>query len=306
MKSVFRWIVALIAIGTVALCGWRILRRSDFSSKLPPEASAASAQKAGAASTGDSTRSAGAVSKVAVMQSAATPPQSVGAELSLPGQIAALADSPNDADWNRVLNDLLPALFRQDRQAAARVWEKMAPGDRREQGLGRLSRLWAQADFAGAVDWIGSLASIDDRKTGFENACFGVVATNPAEAVHVWDTLGYGGDEQTLGNLVQAWATKDLSAAESWATAHGPSMQRDQAVARVGYVMADTKPTEAAAYVLREIPPGPAQTEAVISVLHRWAEHDQTGATAWVAGFPDEALRERAVGELAGITPARR
>jgi hypothetical protein len=53
--------------------------------------------------------------------------------------------------------------------------------------------------------------------------------------------------------------------------------------------MAQSKPAEAATFVMQEITPGPARTEAAISVLHQWALRDSAGAIAWASNFTDEA-----------------
>ncbi len=62
-----------------------------------------------------------------------------------------------------------------------------------------------------------------------------------------------------------------------------------------------TEPAAAANFVVREIPPGSAQTEAVISILHQWALRNFDDAAAWVELFPDGEIRERAINELAGV-----
>ena len=57
----------------------------------------------------------------------------------------------------------------------------------------------------------------------------------------------------------------------------------------------------AARLVVEQIPAGPKQTEAVISVVHQWALQDLAGALAWVNRFPGGILKERAAHELAGV-----
>ena len=225
---------------------------------------------------------------------------------SLLVQIGEAMRSSDDASWNRLLNELFPVLLRRDRAAAIRVVENTPFGEKREQLLRRLARAWAAADFEGAVGWLGSLARTEDQKPGFEEACFGAMDSNPGEAVRVWEKCAFTADDHVLANLTQNWATKDLEAARAWVMTRPPGLQRDQAVARIAFVLAQSKPADAATLAVREIPPGPAQIEAVISVLHRWAESDPAGATAWVANFSDPTLRDRAIGELAGITQKSR
>ena len=219
---------------------------------------------------------------------------------SLLAQIGLLMNSSDEQSWNRLLNELFPALLQRDRAAAVRVVEGMPVGEKREALLRRLARAWAAVDFEGAVGWLGSLARSEDQKPGFEEACLGAMENNPAEAVRVWEKCAFTADDHVMANLTQNWAAKDLEAAKTWVTARPTSMQRDQAVERIAYVMAQSKPAEAAAFAVQEIPPGPAQTEAVIAVLHQWAEKDSAGATAWAAHFSDPTLRDRAINEFVG------
>lgn len=220
---------------------------------------------------------------------------------SLLARITAALGSQDSADWDRVLNELYPALLAADRPAAIRLIETLAPGEKRVLLLRRLARAWGESDFAGAVDWISNLAEFSEQKVAFDEACLAAAERNPAEAIHAWERFDFKEDDHVLENLVQNWARLDLAAAQEWVRARPPSLQRDQAVARVAYVLAQTKPIDATALVLRELAAGPAQTEAVISILHQWAKSDPAGAAAWVAQFPSGALADRAKQELAGL-----
>lgn len=218
-------------------------------------------------------------------------------------QIAAALASREATDWEWVLNVLFPALLAKDRVAAARFVAGLEPGDAREQLLRRLARAWAAADFAEALTWIATLPEITDRKAAFEDACFQVAETDPADAIHAWQKLEFTADDHVLENLVQNWAAKDLPAAQAWLSAQPSSKFRDQALARVAYVMAATKPSEAASLVMTQLPTGPAQTEAAMSVLSQWARKDIAGASAWVQRLPPGDLAERAQAELRGLRP---
>jgi hypothetical protein len=62
---------------------------------------------------------------------------------------------------------------------------------------------------------------------------------------------------------------------------------------------------EAAQLIIADLPPGPKQTEAAISVLHKWALQDVDGAAAWAEQFPAGPLRDRALNELSAIRKSR-
>ncbi len=222
---------------------------------------------------------------------------------SLIAQIETALSIPDVADWEHVLNELFPALLATDRLAAARLVDSLPPGEKRRLLLQRLARAWATVDFAGAVTWLSNLTEFAEQKIAFDEACFAAAEHNPAEAIHAWESFDFKEDDHVLENLVQHWARLDLNAAQAWVRARPPSLQRDQAVARVVYIMAHTNPAEAATFAIREIPSGPALTEAVISILYQWAKNDRTAAAAWVEQFPAGPLADRAKKELAGLAP---
>jgi hypothetical protein len=111
-----------------------------------------------------------------------------------------------------------------------------------------------------------------------------------------------------LAALAQRWAEKDFAAALDWALTRAGE-QRNQLIARLAFIQSQTSPIEADTLAVQNIPPGEAQTEAVMAVLHQWGLRDLPAAQQWVAQFPDSDLRTRAINELAGIaeyqTPAQ-
>ena len=111
-------------------------------------------------------------------------------------------------------------------------------------------------------------------------------------------------DLDIVPELTQLWAEQDLAGARRWLDERAPSAARDELVARLGFVWARGDPRGAADYVLAAIPPGERQTEAAISVLHRWARRDADAALAWANAFPAGPLRERAFQEVLAAASA--
>ncbi|HEX9045465.1 MAG TPA: hypothetical protein VF988_00445 [Verrucomicrobiae bacterium] len=161
-------------------------------------------------------------------------------------------------------------------------------------------REWARRHTGAAIDWAAQHPDSENRDLVLVAACFEIANTNPAEAVALADQFSLT-NNATLDNLGEQWARRDLDAARTWAMAKPEGEGRNQLIARVGYVWSATQPAAAAGFVVQEIPPGPAQTEAAISILHQWAMRNFADASAWVELFPDGAIHERAVNELAGI-----
>jgi hypothetical protein len=198
------------------------------------------------------------------------------------------------------LNDSLRALVDLDPAAAAELMAKMQPGDLREQYLLRLAQLWAAQDPAAALQWASILQDDTERVSATGTVCLEMAQANPEAAIHALEKLGMSHDKSTLDNLAQLWATRDISAAAAWALARPGGDARDSLVARVAFVMSETNPSEAANLVVNSVPAGELQSEAAISIVHRWALRDWKAAQEWVDRFPQGPLRQRAQAEIAG------
>lgn len=106
------------------------------------------------------------------------------------------------------------------------------------------------------------------------------------------------------GVIFQRWAGRDFAAALAHADALPAGPAREEMFGRLALVLAESLPAEAAAIVARDMAPGPARTEAAMSVLHRWSLAEPAAAARWVAAFPAGPLRERAERELTGLAAA--
>jgi hypothetical protein len=141
----------------------------------------------------------------------------------------------------------------------------------------------------------------DERDQALAAVCFGWAHSNPAEAVKMAQMLQQ--PQAVMENLVQQWSTSDKVSALVWANAQGAGDQHDQFIQRVAFVLSKTDPANAAGLVAEQIPPGPIQDEAVMTVLHQWANQNLVAAANWAATFPfrSDQLQERALEELEGI-----
>ena len=201
------------------------------------------------------------------------------------------------------LTNLLPALVQKDAPAAAGLIERItAAGDLREAALRQVAQNWAAQDSSAALAWAATLIDANEREVALTDVCLQVAQTNPAEAVKLREQyVPSDVPSPALANLAQQWAEKDFSAALAWTLARPPGEQRDQLIAHVAFVQAQTAPLEAANLVVDQMSPGEAQTEAAMSVLHQWGLQDLAAATAWVEQFPEGPVRARATLEIAGI-----
>jgi hypothetical protein len=145
----------------------------------------------------------------------------------------------------------------------------------------------------------------DQRNNALESVCFGLAKDDPAKAVETAERYGLEKQPGTMENLLHQWASSDLSSASSWATSRPDGEQREQYMSRIAYVWAQSSPSDAARFVVEQIPPGLTQTEAAIMVVHQWALRDPAGAASWVESFPEGPIRDRAVNELKGLARLR-
>ena len=216
-------------------------------------------------------------------------------------RLNAAAQSGDPAARNR-FEVLLAKLMRRSPEAAARFAQSLGVGNPREQAMHRVTQLWAVQNPAGAENWARQLDDPAERASALKDVCFQLARTDAAQAVAKAENYHLDAASGTvLVNLVQQWAEQDSSGAAEWIKARPAGNEREQMLWRLAIVQCATAPAEAVRLVTEQIPAGPLQTEAAISVLHQWAIRDLAGARAWVALFPAGAIRDRAEVELSGV-----
>lgn len=135
-----------------------------------------------------------------------------------------------------------------------------------------------------------------------ERRCLAIAERDPLAAmIMAVDNHLQEVDSGLSASLVAQWAMRDFESAYKWTKAQEPGAPRDDMLARLAYLRARTDPVAAARLVAADISAGPAQDEAVISVIHQWALQDARSAALWAQSLPDETLRQRASDEIAGL-----
>ncbi len=191
-----------------------------------------------------------------------------------------------------------------DAPGAARFAQEITDGAARQQAEREVAQIWGAKDPAKAVAWATALPNEAERGEALGAVCIGLGARDPGRGTQLADSLGLR-DDGVVVNLAGEWAARNGAAADAWALQQPSSPLRDQLIQRVAFVQARTDPAEAAILVVEQIPAGPTQAEAVISVVNQWAQLDPAGASAWVAGFPPGSLRERALSEVRGMAASQ-
>jgi hypothetical protein len=241
------------------------------------------------------------VEKLLPITPAAPPVKPDRATWQLEQAIIQAMNSTNDADRSLVFTNLLPALILRDPAAAGKLAESLEAGDGRVDFMRRVAQSWAATDPAGALAWAANLSDTQERQSTLTDATMQLGQANAASAIATVQQYDLGQSNGIMESLAQLWAGQDLPSALAWSRNLPAGDQRDQALARVAFVEAQTDPNAAASLIVNEMPAGPAQTEAAISVLHQWALRDLPAATAWVQQFPPGPLHDRAQNELNGI-----
>jgi hypothetical protein len=211
-------------------------------------------------------------------------------------------NSTNEDGHEIVFTNLLPALIALNPAAAAKLVEATTSEQGREELMRQLIQTWTTSDATAAFTWAGQLADTNEQQRAFIYATKQMAGLDPAAAAATASRyLPADGQDAVMGDIALTWAAKDLAGALNWAASQPVGEQRDEIMARVAFVESSTAPETAANLVIDEIPPGPAQEEAAISVLHQWAIQDFASAKAWAELFPSGPLRDRALAELSRI-----
>ncbi len=212
-------------------------------------------------------------------------------------------NSTNEDGHETVFTNLLPALIALDPAAAARLVEATTNEQGREELMRQLIQTWTTSDVTAAFAWAGQLADTNEQQRALIYATKQMAELDPAAAAATAARCLTDGQDTVMGDIALTWAGKDLAGALSWAASQPVGKQRDEIMARVAFVESSTAPETAADLVIDQIPPGPAQDEAAISVLHQWAIQDFASAKAWAELFPAGSLRDRVINELNTLHP---
>lgn len=177
------------------------------------------------------------------------------------------------------------------------------PTAERESAIRDLAHEWAAEDPVAAERWAAAFEDPDDWERAMTHVCQEVAGRNSREAIEIvqWYELNPGMIESIVGQ----WAISDFGVAADWVRELPAGILRDNALARLALVRAETSPVEAASMVSASLAAGPAQEEAAISVLYQWLRQDPEAARQWVDLFPEGSLKERARAEIEGMAAYR-
>lgn len=108
-------------------------------------------------------------------------------------------------------------------------------------------------------------------------------------------------DPGLFASLLLQWARQDFSAACDWTRKQESGDWRDDILARLVHLRSRSDPAAAAEIAATEIVSTRARAEAILSVVHQWAEQSPAAARAWSARLSDKDLRRRALDDIAAV-----
>jgi hypothetical protein len=235
---------------------------------------------------------------VAALAAPSVPASSQERSRQLQLEIERALVSVDAAQREHAYTELIPALIKLDPTAMKSVVERAPSGQVRDELLQYTAYTWSSIDLTGAIVWVKAVEDNEERRVAAGQVVSQVARSDPAHAIEVSDELGIGRNDGTVERIAALWATQNLDEALHWVEAQPPGKQRDQLLARVATIQAQTAPAEAADTVLKEVSPGVFQDDAVASVARSWSMRDAAAASEWVKGLPPGRLRELAQAEV--------
>jgi hypothetical protein len=218
-----------------------------------------------------------------------------------PGSRILALMSGSGPESSKGLDDAVQAWVAQDAVGAAEFGESQESPSIREELIHRVLEAWSRKDAKAALAWANDLPDPAKKQEAVSAICLTMAQSDPLKALDsALDSHAENAGDGLIESIAMQWAAKDPQAARQWVEAQDPSAWRDGVMGRIAFVLSLKDPAGAAQIISSEMQPGPAQTEAAISVVHQWAKMDQASATAWVNGFPAE-LRKRALTEIANV-----
>lgn len=202
--------------------------------------------------------------------------------------------SVDDARRDRAYRQLLPALIKLDPEAVEQLVASWPTGPSREELLRNTAHAWSTVSVDGAVGWASDIRDDDERTIVAAEITSHVAQADPARAIGISDQFGIGRKDGTVERIVQIWAMENLQESLTWAENQPQGPRRDQLVARIATVQAQTAPEEAARTALTQIGVGAAQDDAVAHVVRQWSSLDPEAAAAWIEELPRGHIQDLA------------
>jgi hypothetical protein len=192
-----------------------------------------------------------------------------------------------------------------DLPAAVLALDQLRAEDRPE-AYERLAAVWAKQDLSAAIAWTEQLPEGAERQQAALSIAYEAAFTNPREALVLAGQMPVPPEKRDLiSQAASSWAAGEPELAAGWAKQIQDQPLREQVLAAIATAWADQDPAAAAQLVLDSLSQGREQENAVLGIVQRLTFKNVEAAAAWVAEFPDGALRETALAEMNRILERR-
>ncbi|HKX28277.1 MAG TPA: hypothetical protein VJ302_11315 [Blastocatellia bacterium] len=101
------------------------------------------------------------------------------------------------------------------------------------------------------------------------------------------------------GEVVVPWAERDLAEAADWVRRLPTGGKKTAALLSLGYEATMRKEPAIAVTLAADVPPGPEQDKLLNYAVRQWATIDRESSVTWAKLMPDEAPREKLLGQIA-------
>ncbi len=182
----------------------------------------------------------------------------------------------------------------------------LSPGANRHFALETAALAWGATAPSSAADWAEDLSEKTERTQALTHIASEAVRSDPHLALELARSLPEPSMNDIVPRATAEWAATDPVAAAEWAGQISSTPLCTATLAGIATVWSEQDPVAAATMVLREIPAGRLQADAIVSIVQRWARQSPADAADWVNQFPDGELRDTAMECLAQATVGKK
>jgi hypothetical protein len=220
-----------------------------------------------------------------------------------PEMAATLLANLNPADLKTAAARQLFDHWATANPGAAAVWaQSQADPETCQSFMNVAAMRWAVTDLSKAAAWARNLPEGNSRTEIMAAVGSEAVRSNPLEAMRLGIEMPAGTAQADLICRASAeWAVTDRDSAMEWAEQIEDKDLRQRVTEQIVVASADQDPVKVATLALQQLTPGVEQDRAIVSIVQRLVQTDPVGASAWVSGFPENALGRDAMDNLVNL-----
>jgi hypothetical protein len=185
---------------------------------------------------------------------------------------------------------------------AAQWTASVAESATRSAVMTQVAVAWGNSDLKAATGWVSSLSMDQPTADATIALSYEAARTDPLIALETGGRLAPSPQrDEALIFAFNQWVATDVGGARDWVFSLPASDLRQRLIAALSTTGAQANGQAAAELAATQLEPGSDQDRAAVSIVQQWAQSDPEAAAAWVAQFPEGALRTSAAENLATI-----